>query len=492
MESKVQALKDLYHGMIRKVGDTSSNRVIVSTEIEKLVKTKSKLSVKDLDNLETQIFQKTFNRTNENKKSLSPLRNTGKGEFFFNESLKKVSPLRSLERKNESKTPKKKQEIKIRESFISVKELGEFKNSFMGSLTPNKYFLKKKYDEWGKIIRADSVKYHKELESLKLKEKLNKLEYSNELMRQASDCKNLRAIEKKMREEEEKITYQRRQQEQSELENNVKRQKEMMKIKEKQELDEAFMRRINNQVQNLTMKMTEKDQNNQSSFEYYQEEVGKQMKRFKQKKQIANDNLYKSELKRLQQMDEKVRNLQQDLHHHETNAKTIIESEKKYKRLIEGKAQKAHNQKRLLKLIMVKPKALKEYENEASAQEMHMLQTSIERENKNDLKKIENLINKREELVKVLQVQVQERDKKNLLYKSIAKEQGEIWKRQDDIAKEEDNEKKRLKKRKQKEFKHFYDSQIQHKLEKDISEMQLSPTEKQINKDICKDKIFIE
>ena len=49
------------------------------------------------------------------------------------------------------------------------------------------------------------------------------------------------------------------------------------------------------------------------------------------------------------------------------------ESENIYKNIIKNNAEKAHNENRLLKLLSNKPKALQEYEEEATIQEKKIL-----------------------------------------------------------------------------------------------------------------------
>ena len=87
-------------------------------------------------------------------------------------------------------------------------------------------------------------------------------------------------------------------------------------------------------------------------------------------------------------------------------------------------------------------------------------------------------------MINTLNFQIKEREERDIQYKNWIKEQGEIWKRQDEISKIEDKALAKAKKNTQKEFKRFYDSQLRDKTEFSLNEMRLSPLEKQINKNL--------
>ena len=392
MDSRSQALQDLYKGMIVKVGDSANNRNLVSKEIEKLVKTKSKLSVKDLDDLEHKIISKASSPTMKRKISITALRNSDKKDYFLPEAKSnyrstKVSPIKELDEKRpeydlaNQETPQKL--MNVRENIRTCRNLDTYKNNTdvnSNSLTPSKIRLKKKYDEWGMIIRADSEKFHKEMEYLRRKEKLHKLEYSNELLKQAHEVKYQKVLERKGDFEEDLNMCKRVHQEHQNLQSTMKLQKDTMKQLEKQELDKIYGKKLTTHMEFRNTRKTEKDQSDQISFEYLQEEISKSMNKFKQRRKVAIANMSKSKLTKLQKMDDQLRTLQQELFHNETAAKVLNESEEKYRNIISTKASKAHDEKRLLKLIVVKPKTLNDYEKEASEQEKQILATMEETE----------------------------------------------------------------------------------------------------------------
>lgn len=83
-----------------------------------------------------------------------------------------------------------------------------------------------------------------------------------------------------------------------------------------------------------------------------------------------------------------------------------------------------------------------------------------------------------------MDLQIKETENKKLEFKSWIKEQGEIWKTEDDRVHEQIKTNKKNKKFRQQEIKDILDKQVREKEEKILSDLQLSPIESKINKNI--------
>ena len=254
--------------------------------------------------LEKNIHQQIKTSTKEDLQNSSFTKKTlDKKDYFFTDYLKtpkaiKISPLKDL-------TPLKytvgltsggsplRSIKKNNELFLQYKDINDYKNKteyIPTSLTPNKTTLKHKYDDWGKIVRAESVKYHKEVEMLNKKHKINKLQYSSELIRQATEYKNKNFMNKKEREEEEKRNYEQCFKQNQDIINDEKKKKELIALKQKQELDNFIYQKTNTKKQFLETKKHDKEYLEHNSFEYLQEELKKRKIRDRIKKKIAKDN----------------------------------------------------------------------------------------------------------------------------------------------------------------------------------------------------------
>ena len=100
------------------------------------------------------------------------------------------------------------------------------------------------------------------------------------------------------------------------------------------------------------------------------------------------------------------------------------------------------------------------------------------------IKKIEQKTKDREDISAVLEAQIKETENKKLEFKSWVKEQGEIWKTDDEKAHEQIKTNKKIKKFRQREIKEILDKQVREKEEKILADLQLSPAESKINKHI--------
>ena len=100
------------------------------------------------------------------------------------------------------------------------------------------------------------------------------------------------------------------------------------------------------------------------------------------------------------------------------------------------------------------------------------------------IKKIEQKTKDREDISAVLEAQIKETENKKLEFKSWVKEQGEIWKTDDEKAHEQIKANKKIKKFRQREIKEILDKQVREKEEKILADLQLSPAESKINKHI--------
>ena len=197
-------------------------------------------------------------------------------------------------------------------------------------------------------------------------------------------------------------------------------------------------------------------------------------------KEIEAENLTSAMKRQKIKHELKVQDSHKDLIHLIQNEKDLTENQKKFKSIINEKAEIAHNQDRLLKFYPVQ-KSLKDYQEEANlAERMRVLQIVQEEEEKKAREAREKL-RKTEEVAEVLAVQVKESDEKKQEFKNYIKEQGDIWKFEDFQENQSRIEKKIKYKAKQKEIKETLDKQVKEKQEKEIERLMLSPIESKMN-----------
>lgn len=387
MNPKKQAIQELFSGLVQKFGDTATNKSTISKEIKELLRSKSKITVKDLDLLEKSIHAKISNGLKPKDLSMSPISKGPKLESLYelNKTPKpiKVSLIKDPEGLNNSG------------EYLNYKHIHDIQRENLNNsgffTTQNRnnqsvrlegktnFRLKHKYDEWGKIVRHESVKYHKELLYLKQKNKLSKLDYYKQLHNQVTQSK-MKLLSLKKEQETDKVFNMKITAEHEETFNEAKKNKEMKLKQQKKELGEFFDKKALERQRYYDNKKALKEEIQHDYTAYLTEEYKKKHSKDRLRKKIASENInIANNGKRLREV-EKSESVKQEYEHLGKNAKILDDSEKDYRDRMLRNVQKAHDLKRLEKLIVIKPKTLKDHEDEADMRESFMLSAIQETE----------------------------------------------------------------------------------------------------------------
>lgn len=501
MTGKKQALGELLKGFLIKFGDSEENKLIISAEIEKTFRSKEKISIKDLDALEEILLYKL----NPSKKlvrrvSLSPIE--AKSPTYPSPTLINIKPdpsansTRSISNPiainsspyntsglNSKAKPRRDSLIFPSPNQPNPSELPDTQYSktsnYYTSLSPGRKTLKFHHDHWGKIARAENIKYKQEQELSQKHGKLQKQEYWLQLSKQIQDINLSKQLQLKERDQEVKLIKQ----QVSEYESHqvqARLRKNRSKIQQKLEYEKAIQEKLNKAQANQASSETEKNnilvsvQTDGLTQKIKLDQKGKLLK------EIEAENLTSAMKKQKIKHELKLQDSHKDLIHLIQNEKDLTENQKKFKSIINEKAEIAHNQDRLLKFYPVQ-KSLKDYQEEANlAEKMRILQVVQEEEEKKAREAKEKL-RKTEEVAEVLAVQVKESEEKKQEFKNYLKEQGEIWKLEDFQENQSRIEKKIKYKARQKEIKETLDKQVKEKQDKEIENLMLSPVESKMN-----------
>ena len=149
MNGKIQALQELYSGLVKKFGN--DNKETIFKEIKNLAKNKRKISVKDLDLLEKNISKNLIKiRENEffSKKSKNDFLqfvSTPKPENrSFLQEFNQLNFSTEIKKSDIGKTPENSSE---NQTFSINNSRKTHKTLRIQTETPNKQLLKHKYDE---------------------------------------------------------------------------------------------------------------------------------------------------------------------------------------------------------------------------------------------------------------------------------------------------------------------------------------------------------
>jgi hypothetical protein len=324
-----------------------------------MVRSKSRITVRDIDNLEKNIKATVQSPRLFNAEDFSPRQNRPKDEPIL----------------KHSKTPKVYRMTPLDKSkkLVNVRDLSipgnTFETSPRGDLSLrsdflNKVKLKHQNDEWGKIIKNDSVKFRQEQEFLRTQARLQQMNYFNDLFKQICLKKQKNVVSKR---EQEMIEKEFVEKISNDVESKYKESQQMKMMKtyqEKYDMGNYLKTKTSQKLKNKEIKNIDKQNINNEILRFYSEEFESRVEKFKKLKEVASDNITSSSnLKNLKTTEKKIE-LQQDQEHMFTNAKNLNESESKYKKLVKEKRKKAHNIERLEKLLIVKPKNLKQLQEE--------------------------------------------------------------------------------------------------------------------------------
>lgn len=502
MTGKKQALEELLQGFTLKFGDSAENRAIISSEISKFMKNREKIAIKDLDNLEELLLYKlTPVKKQLRRFSLSPI--PTKQTNFPSPTLKIIKPAlsptpnRSTSIQNSSDMrnkihllPKfKRKDSQLFPSAAVPEYLYSKTSSNYSSLSPGRRTIKHVNDHWGKIARAESIKYQQEVQLSMRSGKEQQLEYWMELERQVQENKKKKEKMKNEKEIEVKLLGNRiSEYEKQVIENRAnKNQKKLkdfedykkclevaqhrkLKKKETIKTDKAFLETVLTSVNDeKRLKIEEKERIN---------------------KEIEAENLNRALHKKLLKKEEKIQDSQKDLIHLMQVEKDLTENEIRYKEKIREKVELVHDDQRLFKFYPGQ-KSLKEYEEEANYKEKMNILKVIQEDEELRLKKIQDKVKNVEVVAGVLMKQVKESEEKKKEFKDYIKEQGEIWKQEDEEVRERNERKRLMRKIKQKEIKEELDRQVREKEERSCSELRLNLNESKINKEIYKSAVKV-
>ena len=375
MSKRQEAVNELFDGFLSRYGDTPQNRKTIKGHIVSMVRSKSRITVTDIDNLEKQIkvAMQSPLKVEKTPRSLSRMHNPTDFSFSHSKTPKvhRVLPLDSI------KTRQNTRDHSLPANNFEPSPRG---NSSLRVDFLSKVKLKHVNDEWGKLIKNDSIKFNKEQDMMRTQAKLQQRNYFNDLFKQSCLNKhksNVRKREQEMMEKEfvEKLC--------SDIENKTKesqQQKLMQTTQQKTELGNFLEEKKVKKSKISHMKQIEKQQLNQDLSKYFHQETQSRFKKFSQMKEIAGDNFMSSSNLKSSKFFEKKEEMAQDYEHLMTNYKLLNESEIKYKKIVDEKRSKAHDVERLEKLIMIKPKNLKQMEEEDDLKEKLRTQMIVEEE----------------------------------------------------------------------------------------------------------------
>ena len=206
-----------------------------------------------------------------------------------------------------------------------------------------------------------------------------KMDYSFQLGKQIHELRKKREILKKEKESESLL-----------IEKNcidfegykeAMKTKKLEKIKKQnQEYDLAIQQKINTTNSFLETKKNDKESLEKSFAESMSDEKKKIGNKEKINKEVALDNIFRANRKRLEKIEEKIKESQYDLLHIEVAQKEFSDNEMRHRKAIRSKLFIAHDETRLLKLVQNKPKSLRDYEEEANLREIEELKKNLEKE----------------------------------------------------------------------------------------------------------------
>ena len=398
MTKKKQALDDLLQGFIQKFGDSPDNKKTISDEISQFLNSKSKISIKDLDDLEEILLYKLNpSKKGYRKYSLSPIdRITPRLRKFTNSptilSIKPPDFRNSMRKLSENSVVfTETQGITVSNMKYNRKDNIIFPTEYLPdsyqskasspikNITPSRRNPKANYDEWGKIFKAESIKYERDVELSKRRYKEMKIDYSEQLSRQIDENNKKREVLRQERESEtEKVIKNLNDFESFQKQQRNKKYQSM--ARQKQEYENLIQTKILKYSENDEMVKLDKSSLDKNFLENLIEEKKKFEEKARIKKAMLADNISNANRKRLEKIEEKLRESESDLLHLEKVQKDYSENEERHRRLITSKLSIAHDENRLLKLVKFKPKTLKDYEEEANKQERENLKKIIEEE----------------------------------------------------------------------------------------------------------------
>jgi hypothetical protein len=330
MSRRKQALEELLQGFLLKFGNSAENQKIIADEISQFMKSRRKISIKELDDLEEILLYKLSpSKKTYRKYSLSPIDSLSFNNKFNTSPTTLHLGSFPVTTKNNLRSHESRSKYYRRDNIIFPTDYIPEETSYEKApktLTPNKNNFKKKNDEWGKILKAESIKFEREMEISAVKQKIMKQVYSTELDKQLEQINQRKDFLKKQKEDE---------------------------------------------IHQISQKILD--------FEDYKQKV--KNKRYEKTKEIERINLSHANRKKLEKIEEKKKNSDEDSLHLANAHKDLQENEERHRNIIKSKLSIAHDEERLLKLVPSKPKSLKEYEAEANLKERETLQKIIEEEN---------------------------------------------------------------------------------------------------------------
>lgn len=361
MQKKQEAVQELFKGFLNIFGDTPTNRVTIENNIQEMVRSKSKITVQDIDFLEKKIL--TVVTPTKSKFSEGSLKRGIREEAFTHFQSKTPTILKS----NRSNIRDK---VNVQNSSASpISSEFSLRGNFLGKLK-----LKHQNDEWGKIIKNDSVKFQREQEKLKIQAKLQQKSYFNDLFKQSClshHRNNMTKMEQEAYEREfvNKVS--------SEIDSKMRLSQEqrlMETIKQKTEMIDHLEHIKRQRTTVKEIKKAEKQVVNNEISKYFEEESKNKLIKVKKIQGVASENYTSSSQLKTVKENERLKELAKDKEHLDTNSKTLNASEIKYQQIISKKREKAHNIERLEKLLIVKPKKLQELMKEAEQQEVERVE----------------------------------------------------------------------------------------------------------------------
>lgn len=463
MDNKRAALKEFSEVLLKKYGRTEQTQSFIKAELKKF-KEKSRICVSDLDSFESSVKNSKFLR-------LSPV--SPESNIYSTYNQARLTPKPNFSRENTEnfllkgtvKHTGKKKVFKMPDNPIfpleNVTHYESISNPWKNysNFSPHSPVLEH-IDVWGKIHKADFIKFQSENKRKQQKSQLEQLEYKEFLEKQIREQRKFAEID------------------QTPVflpQNRFAKHREVQFIKKN--LDEMVLNNYEKRKKESLNKTQEETQMvKQWELEKRQEKL-KFLEKIRGKHEVDLENtlqMRKARIKRLEERSDSVRKSRELL---KERISQLDSTEISKKNLINARISFVHNENRLKQLLPVPEK--RSHSDFSNATSLIIGKSRVRNKEKEK--------NYCEELKR----QIQEKNKKDLKNQELAMEQSEIWKEAEKKALEEDKNNKKAKKELQRKRREELERQVSQRMQREINEIMFTDHEAKVNKQIFEASLSI-
>ncbi|OMJ87557.1 hypothetical protein SteCoe_10736 [Stentor coeruleus] len=473
MNNRKLAIQELCEGFTVKYRADAASKKLIHSEVQKYLQNKDKITVEDLDKLEEDIKRLcgcTKSSSTRGKVSISSIDKYPIISETLTSSLDpEQSPLVSnYPQAATSLSPNKASGKKIvgkypDHTIFPAEGIFSHKHSWTDSrdYLPGKSKLSD-YDDWGKIVKADHLKFLNE-------EKLNKIKYRNQQAYYRRVLLDQIDLKKKLKNDEVVQGISRF----DSFQNSPKKNSE-----EKKHLDEIVRKKKEDTEKKHQNKLEEQKAMRLRWAELEEIEIKRMIEKRKVQCELAKEQLIQAKARTHSKYIINELEKQHSNSLIEDSIKKIDDAEKLKIEVVHKRIQYVHDEDRLKKLLP------RNTPHRRATSEMPEAQSpSFENPSSPRIKN--------EAYLQALKKQIEDKRLRDSEYKKQQKEQGLLWKEQDQKAKHDDFVKKLKKLHIQKTLRDEYFDNIQAKQKKKYEDYQLSPSEVGINKKIYENSLAI-